>query len=469
MLQWFEQTAPIRTKFDVLLAINMALVTFAGAAAVYAAGVGFNIISLIVGAAVVGTVATGILSKRLICTPYVETVVRIEGLMAGDLATEINYTHHQDCVGRMAKAMVEFRRHAEAAREAGLRQRQVTEALGAALSDLADGDLTRELGTEVGDEFTKLRDDFNMAVGRLREVMQSAVERVAAVRTASAEIENASSDLSNRTTQQAASLEETAAAVEELSGTARATAENVSQVAHGAAATQKAAEQGAEVAREAVAAMGRISTSSQEIGKIIGVIDEIAFQTNLLALNAGVEAARAGDAGRGFAVVANEVRSLAQRSADAAKDIKNIVSNSAEQVEAGVALVSRSGAALETIVGEAVMVNQLAAEIATTAQQQSTGIQQISSAVASMDTTTQQNAAMVQEANAACVSLAREAHDLEETIAIFRTGNAGRVPPQAAPEPKATRKPASRAGKARRLQTVGNAALKADDEDWSGF
>ena len=376
---------------------------------------------------------------------------------------EITGAERTDEIGELARAAHTLRERGRELQRLESDRAEVVDILGRSLAGLAGGNLTETITRTFSPNFAMLRDDFNAAVARLREVMVSVSARVEAVRSASAEIENASSDLSDRTTRQAASLEETAAAVEELTGTARATAENVRAVANGTGATQQSAEQGAEVAREAAAAMTKIAGSSREIGNIVSLIDEIAFQTNLLALNAGVEAARAGDAGRGFAVVANEVRSLAQRSASAAKDIKNIVQTSTEQVATGVDLVSRSGAALEAILGEAAKVNRLAAEIAAAIQQQSVGIQQIGAAVTAMDGATQQNAAMVEEANAACVSLAREAHDLEAAIAAFDIGETKRTSSDAMP----VRAPAAKV--ARRLRTLGSAALKADEDDWQRF
>ena len=382
---------------------------------------------------------------------------------------EVPHINQKDEIGEIARAVQFYRdavvekERAKAAAEAEI-QAHVTGALGEGLSALVAGDLTYSVTADFPPAYENLKTNFNAALDQLRGTIAAVADRVGTVRSTSIEIENASNDLSGRTSRQAASLEETAAAVEELTGTARATSDNVKQVSLGAESAYEAAVQGASVAKEAATAMTKIAGSSREIGNIVSLIDEIAFQTNLLALNAGVEAARAGDAGRGFAVVANEVRSLAQRSASAAKDIKNIVQTSTEQVATGVDLVSRSGAALEAILGEAAKVKELAGEISSSVHQQSIGVQQISAAVASMDASTQQNAAMAEESNAACTSLAREAEELEEAISVFSYGEKAQ-----ATQPKREPAPVPSLKGARRLQRIGNTALKADEEDWNGF
>ncbi len=246
------------------------------------------------------------------------------------------------------------------------------------------------------------------------------------------EISTASNDLSRRTEQQASSLEETAAALDEITATVKKAAEGATHARKVVAGTKVDAEKSGEVVRKAVEAMGGIEKSSQQISQIIGVIDEIAFQTNLLALNAGVEAARAGDAGRGFAVVASEVRALAQRSAEAAKEIKGLISTSTTQVGQGVQLVAETGKSLERIMAKVAEINTVVSEIAAGAQEQATGLQQVNTAVNEMDKVTQQNAAMAEEATAAGRSLAQEAEQLTGLVGQFQLGNVGRVPAGAA-------------------------------------
>jgi len=310
----------------------------------------------------------------------------------------------------------------------------VMETLGDALKALALGNLTHRIGDSLLPEnYAGLRTDFNAAMIKLQETMIAIGANTQAVRSGAEEITQASDDLSRRTEQQAASLEETAAALDEITATVRKTAEGAKEARDVVVAAKTDAERSGEVVKETVAAMTGIETSSKQIGNIIGVIDEIAFQTNLLALNAGVEAARAGDAGRGFAVVATEVRALAQRSADAAKEIKALISASGVQVASGVNLVGETGKALGRTVEQVDQLNRLVSEIAASAQEQSTGLHEVNTAVNQMDQVTQQNAAMVEQATAASHSLAHEATELAKLVAQFQTGATAR--PHAAPKP----------------------------------
>jgi methyl-accepting chemotaxis protein len=346
-----------------------------------------------------------------------------------------------------------------------------------ALSALAEGDLERRIADPLTTELDKLRTDLNRALDKLQGTMTSIAANADAVRDGSGEITKASDDLARRTEQQAASIEETAAALDQITATVRKTAEGADQ-ARGVVGTAKDdAQRSGEVVHEAVAAMQAIEDSSKKIGNIIGVIDEIAFQTNLLALNAGVEAARAGDAGRGFAVVATEVRALAQRSADAAKEIKALISASGEQVGSGVRLVGLTGEALTRIVGHVDRMSGLIAEIASATQEQATALGEVNSAVNQMDKATQQNAAMVEQSTAASHSLAREALELSRLVGQFRTGaeQAARAPRGAAAA-KATPAPRPAGDRARPalskeiVRAVKRPApVQAEDDNWSEF
>ena len=301
-------------------------------------------------------------------------------------------------------------------------QTQVISTLASGLRGLAEGDLTADIQSEFKGAYGPIKADFNKALESLREAMQAISNSTGALRGGSDEIASAADDLSRRTEHQAASLEETAAALDQITATVKRSAEGAKQASTAASTARQDAQSSGEVVREAVAAMGEIAQSSGKITQIISVIDEIAFQTNLLALNAGVEAARAGDAGRGFAVVASEVRALAQRSAEAAKEIKALIATSSAQVQRGVKLVGDTGEALTGIVGKVAEIDGLISEIALSSQEQASGLAQVNTAVNQMDQVTQQNAAMVEEATAAASSLRSETQDLAQLVGRFQTG-----------------------------------------------
>ena len=345
-------------------------------------------------------------------------------------------------------------------------QAAVVAALGQALDRLAQGDLVGRLSAEVTPEFQKLKDDFNNAVGILEQTMSRVAGATDGIRSGSDEIGVAADDLSRRTEQQAASLEETAAALDEITSTVRRSAAGAKQASEVVAGAKTEAERSGVVVDQAVAAMGEIETSSREIGNIIGVIDEIAFQTNLLALNAGVEAARAGEAGRGFDVVAQEVRALAQRSADAAKEIKALISSSSAQVSQGVTLVGQTGDALRGIVAKVAEIDGLIVQISASAEEQATGLHQVNTAVNQMDQVTQQNAAMVEQTTAATHSLKGQTAELVGLISAFRVGARAAAPAPARAPAVAT--PASRPGGATRPVSRGGAAVAVRSE-WEKF
>jgi methyl-accepting chemotaxis protein len=412
-----------------------------------------------------------------VARPLSRMVGRMKALAQGDLNLEIEGLGRRDEIGEMAAAVEVFKTNAvqrermesEAAeqRAAGDAERGRVEAekaqaaeaqsqamsrLGESLKRLADGDLTTRLDPRFPSEFAKIRADFNAAAEKLMETVRVVVSSTSAVRSGAREITSASDDLSRRTEQQAASLGETVAALEEISSTLNHSAAGAKHASEVVASADDDAKKGAIVVKQAVSAMDAISQSSEQIGRILSVMDEIAFQTNLLALNAGVEAARAGDAGKGFAVVASEVRALAQRSAEAAKDIKQLISTSSKQVESGAKLVAESGKAFERIINQVSEINRVVADIATGAQEQATGIQQINTAINGMDRSTQQNATIAEESTAASHSLSQEMTRLAGLIEQFRVGDgvavAPREPRGVAPEPSATpaRAPSARAG-----------------------
>ena len=309
-------------------------------------------------------------------------------------------------------------------------QAKVVAALARGLDRLALGDLTTGVFENVPSDYEKLKQDFNTAVSKLHEVIGEVAREVGSLQTGAEEISQAADNLSRRTENQAASLEETAAALDQITATVAKTAGGAKEATGMVTAARAEAQESGEIVSQAVAAMQTIEKSSTQISQIIGVIDEIAFQTNLLALNAGVEAARAGDAGRGFAVVASEVRALAQRSADAAKEIKTLISASSQQVGSGAALVNKTGASLLRIIERVAQIDQVVREISASAQEQATALTEVNSAINQMDQTTQQNAAMVEETTAASHTLTSEANALASLVQRFqlRGGPASAAP-----------------------------------------
>jgi methyl-accepting chemotaxis protein len=291
------------------------------------------------------------------------------------------------------------------------------------LSVIAGGDMTCEIPAhlvarrdEIGDQARAMR----AMVTQLKNTVGQVTEATSQVSSAAAEIAQGSSDLAQRTEQQASALEQTASSMEELTSTVKNSADNAAQANQLAGAARTQAEQGGQVVDQAISAMSAIHQSSRKIADIIGVIDEIAFQTNLLALNAAVEAARAGEQGRGFAVVAGEVRKLAQRSADAAKEIKGLITDSVAKVEGGGQLVEQSGQTLKEIVTSVKKVSDIVAEIAAAAREQAGGIEQVNKAILQLDQTTQQNAALVEETAAASHAMGDQAKELQNLMGFFK-------------------------------------------------
>jgi methyl-accepting chemotaxis protein len=296
----------------------------------------------------------------------------------------------------------------------------VMDELGGMLKRLSSGDFRYRITQHYAGQYNILKEDANKTASQLSETIATIIQAAHEINSAADEIAQGSQDLSMRTEQQASNLEETAASMEELSSTVRHNSENAQQASHLAGNNQKIANQSGELVSNAVHAMQRIETSSTKIAEIISVIDEITFQTNLLALNAAVEAARAGDAGKGFAVVADEVRNLAQRSSGASKEIKALISGSKVEVKDGVDLVNKTGDSLSEIVGSAKGVTEIIKEIAAASLEQTSGIDQINTAISHMDEMTQKNAALVQESTAAATSLQQQANHLAALMAQFK-------------------------------------------------
>ena len=311
-------------------------------------------------------------------------------------------------------------------REAAAKHATVLGAMRDALRGLAEGDLGRRIAQPFAAEYEPLRTAFNEAVAGLRQSIVAMQQGASALREDCDGIARQAAGIADRTGQQAAHLEETAAALDEVTATVKRTAEGANEAAKTAATARREAEQSGEIVSQAVRAMVEIQSSAEQIGAISAVIDEIAFQTNLLALNAGVEAARADESGKGFAVVAAEVRTLAQRSADAAKEIKGPIARSTAEVASGVDLVQRTGQALGVILAEVARMDELLREIAAASAQQSAGLEQVNVAVGEMDRTTQQNAASLAEVAASADQLRAVASSLHEVVLRFRTLAEGR-------------------------------------------
>jgi methyl-accepting chemotaxis protein len=308
----------------------------------------------------------------------------------------------------------------------------VSDSFGAALKRIAAGDLTASITGPLPQAYESLRDDFNNAISTLSQAIGNIGTGAGSIHLSAKEIAAASDDLAKRTERQAANLEETAAAVEEVTTTVRQTAQSANEANALVTAARGNAERSGEVVEQAIVAMGEIQQSSASIASIIEVIDEIAFQTNLLALNAGIEAARAGEAGRGFAVVASEVRALAQRCADAAKDIQNLIAKSHGQVEDGVRSVNEVAESLRLIVTQVVEVSSVFNAIRSSTAEQATGLQAVNQAINAMDQITQQNAAMVEEANAASQALTQDAASIAAQLSAFRTMGSATAAPASA-------------------------------------
>jgi methyl-accepting chemotaxis protein len=382
--------------------------------------------------------------SRTIAQPITTLTQAMTQLAMGDNNVAVD-ADRGDELGDMARAVLVFRDAALAKAEADrakeeadrakaeadrakigadAAQRRVVETLDTALAALASGDLTHVIGTPFEPEYERLRQSFNSAVEGLEQSISGVARSAQSVHSGAAEIYSASEDLSRRTQQQASSLQDTTTATKQVTIMVGETAQRAADARTAIAVANGNAAEGGAIVNEAIAAMDAIQTSSEEISQIINLIDSITFQTNLLALNAGVEAARAGDAGKGFAVVASEVRALAQRSADAARSIKTLITTSSDQVKSGVGRVGDTGEMLTLIGAKIEDTNALINEIAQSTGTQADNLKQVSSAVASMDSMTQQNAAMVKEATAAARSLAAEADELATLVARFRLRSA---------------------------------------------
>jgi len=448
---------------------------------------------------------------RAISGPLMSLCGAMKELGAGNFDVVLPGLGRKDEIGEIAGAVEEFkvkaaekavheadetlrRQKAEAEAQAEIQAQQAAERtkvaeeqarvvslIGDGLRKLSDGDLTFRLTDGFSEAYKQVKDDFNTAMTRLQDTIVAIAAAAKEVAGATAEISSGTTDLSQRTEEQAASLEQTSASMEQLASTVKKNAESAQQANQFAGGTGQVADRGGQLVAQAVNAMARIEESSRKISDIISVIDEIARQTNLLALNAAVEAARAGEAGRGFAVVASEVRSLAQRSSQAAKDIKDLITNSSGQVQEGVELVNRAGASLTEIVDSIKRVAAIVADIAAASVEQSTGIDQVNTALSQMDEATQQNSALVEQSAAAAKTLEQHAGSMDQRVTYFKVAGGARgagVQPVAIEQHKMSAAPKAKPAVQARTQAApkrvamngsGRAAAAAADTDWKEF
>jgi methyl-accepting chemotaxis protein len=509
--QWLETT----TRYvDVLKTLEDRLTAdFAnvvGAAATEARWSFWSLLALfVVLLAVTGTMSIVVVLS--ITRPIARLVAAMGELSQGHNEIDIAGTERGDEIGQMARAVLVFRdaavekirlegqtaeqrreaeeerrRNAEVQAKVAEEQAQAVKTLADGLARVSEGDLRVRLDEGFTETYYQIRDDFNRTVAQLHETIQSIATSTREVASTASEISSSTTDLSQRTEEQAASLEQTSASMEQISSTVKKNAENAQQANQFAAGTREVADRGGAVVAQAVSAMARIEESSRKISDIISVIDEIARQTNLLALNAAVEAARAGEAGRGFAVVASEVRSLAQRSSQAAKDIKDLITNSSGQVQEGVELVNKAGASLTEIVESIKKVAQIVSEIAAASAEQSTGLDQVNIALTQMDEVTQQNSALVEENAAAAKALEQQSKAMDQRVSFFQVDAAqagapaqqpAAAAPKVAPVAKAARAPAAatkqpaaqaKRGVVGRMQAALATAFNRDP-DWKEF
>ena len=457
-----------------------------------------------------GTLLASVIGSRQLSGPILRLTDSMKEMAAGNYNTDVPFSARPDEIGDMARAVEVFRQNGLAVRDLNMASEkeqasvarlqaaigEVTaraaagdftgrikgdfghpklnsfaesinrlianveggiDETGRVLALLAKGDLTQSMNGKFEGAFAALQMNVNATVDTLKQMISEVRNSTHNMNGNTQELRSATDDLSRRTEQQAAALEETSAALDEITAVVKSSSERAQEATHMVGEAKADAGRSADVVRHAIEAMGRIEQASSEISQIISVIDEIAFQTNLLALNAGVEAARAGDAGKGFAVVAMEVRELAQRAANAAKDIKSLITKSGTEVQAGVKLVQETGNALSKIEGQVIAINDHIHSIATAAKEQSTGLNEVNTAVNQMDQVTQQNAAMVEETSAATHKLASEAINLTDLVAKFRISEVSSIGrPNLAPRERAqTREPALASPASRPLKVAG--------------
>lgn len=377
---------------------------------------------ILIGFALVSFVVLGVtvqLIQKTVIARLDRLAERLKTLAEGNYASPVAGAEVNDEIGEIARAAEVFRQAAISKQAADQQQAIVVEALAGGLQALATRDLTTRIDTTFAPEYETLRENFNRTAAELGAVMLQVAHAAEGVSIGADEIHSASSDLAKRNELQAARVEQTSTAFDEVAGNVQDTAASAKEVQCVIAEANHQVSEGDEIVRQAVDTMASVERSSQEVGNIISLIEGIAFQTNLLALNAGVEAARAGDAGKGFAVVANEVRALAQRSAEAASEITTLINASSESVTRGVTLVGKTGDSFSKIMDSFNRIDSHVRTIAEASQGQAVNLRQISQAAGDMGRMTQQNAAMVEQATAAASGLARQSADLRKLVDGF--------------------------------------------------
>ncbi|MBY0303053.1 MULTISPECIES: methyl-accepting chemotaxis protein [Sphingomonas] len=423
-------------------------------------------IALLLGALVMigGAMAVSIVLTRLLARPIVRLTGVMDTLAKGDNGVEVPDTDRGDEIGSMSRAVAVFRAAAIAKAAADAEQQAVVAEVGQALSRLADSDLRVEI-RNFPSAYTSLERDFNTAVSRLSAALSTVRGSAGGIATSTAEMHAATNDLAQRAEQQAASLAESAAAVAEIASSVRGTADQAQTASGAVRRTTDNVRKSEDIVRRTVTAIADIERSSNEIAEIIALIDGLSFQTNLLALNAGVEAARAGDAGKGFAVVASEVRALAERSANAARDINARITTTVDRVRSGVQLAQETDQSLRAITTGIDEIADVVTIIADSAESQAASIGQVNIAIGEMDSATQANAAMVEEVTAACRLLTDETVTLEQQVNRFQTRDS--VPAITRQRAAAVRTVAPARPRAAAARTSRNLAVK--DDDWNEF
>jgi methyl-accepting chemotaxis protein len=424
------------------------------------------------------------LVSRRVIGPLHQLQAAMMELAGGDSAVVVPGLERQDEIGAIANAVERFkilayekaRNDADEANRSS--QAKAFQALSVGLDRLSSGDLTFRLTDGFSESFEQVKDDFNTAMTKMNETIGAIAVSTREVANAAAEISTSTADLSQRTEQQGASLQETAASMEQISVMVKKNAENAQQANQSASGTREVADSGGQAVSKVVGAMARIEESSRRISDIVSVIDDIARQSNLLALNAAVEAARAGEAGRGFAVVASEVRSLAQRSLKAAKDIEDLIINSTGHVKEGVELANQAGTALTKIVDSTKRVAGIVSEIAAASAEQAAGIWQVNESLTKVDEVTQQNSALVEENAATAKALGQQSQGMDERVSFFRlgdgaaTGAPSRVVAMMATRPVVAapkRAPVAASGGPVGRMQAGLAAAGSKRPDWKEF